>query len=84
MREQDLIVASIKSVVGTGAAIENRLGACRARLVHLFEQDSKVSAVPDIAEAACILLFGLGMGNNQTRHTSICSRQAVAAVVRSI
>jgi len=50
MREQDLIVASIKSVVGTGAAVEHRLAACRARLIHPFEQDGKASVVPGIAE----------------------------------
>ena len=49
MCEQNLIVASSKSVVGTGTAVENELAAYRARLIHLFEYDSKAPAMPGIA-----------------------------------
>ncbi|WP_176479986.1 hypothetical protein [Mesorhizobium sp. WSM3859] len=49
MREQDLIVASIKSVVGTGTAVENQLAAYRARLIHLIEHDSKAPPMLGIA-----------------------------------
>jgi hypothetical protein len=49
MREQDLIIASIKSVAGIGTAVENQLAACRARLIHLFEHDSKAPAMLGIA-----------------------------------